>query len=90
MLTGCNNGRPYNVSLKLTGCSESEFTCDDGQCVEFSGRCDQAGFSTAEVEDSSEEFLRQLSYAMKNQLGHPKSQQAFGKKITHEFPRELA
>ena len=39
--SGCNNGRPYNVSLKLTGCKETEFTCSDGQCIEFSGRCDQ-------------------------------------------------
>ena len=31
--------------------------------------------STLDVEVRSEELLRQLSYAIKNQLGHPKTQQ---------------
>ena len=38
---GCNKGRPYNVSLKLTGCKETEFTCNDGQCIDMARRCDQ-------------------------------------------------
>ena len=29
----CFNGDPYNITLKLSGCSESEFTCNDGQCI---------------------------------------------------------
>ena len=27
--------------LKLTGCAEDEFTCDDGQCIKMERRCDQ-------------------------------------------------
>ena len=26
-------GKPYKTILKLTGCREGEFTCDDGQCI---------------------------------------------------------
>ena len=26
-------GEAYNKMLKLTGCQEQEFTCDDGQCI---------------------------------------------------------
>ena len=52
-MSGCNNGQPYNVSLKLTGCSETEFTCDDGQCIEFSGRCDQILHCRDESDESN-------------------------------------
>ena len=37
----CNRGQPYNKTLKLTGCAEDEFTCDDGQCIKMERRCDQ-------------------------------------------------
>ena len=37
----CNEGKPYNITLKLTGCKEDEFTCDDGQCVKIEKRCNQ-------------------------------------------------
>ena len=37
----CNQGRPYNTKLKLTGCDVEEFTCDDGQCITMLGRCNQ-------------------------------------------------
>ena len=40
-LTECNKGKPYNITLKLTGCADHEFTCDDGQCVDIGKRCDQ-------------------------------------------------
>ena len=26
-------GKPYRIILKLTGCREEEFTCNDGQCI---------------------------------------------------------
>ena len=37
----CFKGEPYTTWLKLTGCLEGEFTCDDGQCVSMEQRCDQ-------------------------------------------------
>ena len=37
--------RPYLTRLKLTGCREGEFTCDDGQCVSMEQRCDQVTWS---------------------------------------------
>ena len=45
MVTGddinCHKGEPYTTFLKLTGCLEGEFTCDDGACVSMEQRCDQ-------------------------------------------------
>ena len=37
----CNEGESYTLPLKLTGCQEGNFTCDDGQCVAMEERCDQ-------------------------------------------------
>ena len=37
----CGKGKPYTTFLKLTGCADDEFTCDDGQCVKMERRCDQ-------------------------------------------------
>ena len=37
----CNNGQPYNITLKLSGCADDEFTCSDGQCIKIVNRCDQ-------------------------------------------------
>ena len=36
----CGEGGSYNADLKLTGCEEDEFTCDDGQCIKMAKRCD--------------------------------------------------
>ena len=36
-----HSGKPYTTKLKLTGCSEGEFTCDDGQCIKMVERCNQ-------------------------------------------------
>ena len=41
LLLECNKGQPYNITLKLSGCSEDEFTCADGQCISINSRCDQ-------------------------------------------------
>ena len=35
----CSSGP--NVQLKLTGCQEGSFTCDNGQCIQMENRCDQ-------------------------------------------------
>ena len=37
----CHSGKPYTTKLKLTGCAEGQFTCDDGQCVKMEERCNQ-------------------------------------------------
>ena len=37
----CNEGKPYTVTLKMTGCDKGEFTCGDGKCVTMEQRCDQ-------------------------------------------------
>ena len=29
----CQKGKPYNTTLKISGCNDEEFTCDDGQCI---------------------------------------------------------
>ena len=38
-------------SLKFTTCSNDQFTCDDGQCIDIEERCDQ----TVDCEDASDE-----------------------------------
>ena len=47
----CSNGSPYVIELKLTGCGEGKFTCNDGQCVTMEQRCDQL----ANCRDKSDE-----------------------------------
>ena len=37
----CNEGKPYTTFLKLSGCAEDEFTCNDGGCIKMERRCDQ-------------------------------------------------
>merc|ERR1712004_738896 len=37
----CDEGETVTTTLKLTGCIEGQFTCDDGQCIEMERRCDQ-------------------------------------------------
>ena len=38
----CSKGQlSYDIEMKLTGCKEDEFTCDDGQCVKIEKRCNQ-------------------------------------------------
>ena len=38
---GCNGGQPYVRELKMSGCQEGSFTCNDGQCVSMDQRCNQ-------------------------------------------------
>ena len=38
---GCNDGKSFTLPLKLTGCEDGKFTCDDGQCIHMEERCDQ-------------------------------------------------
>ena len=38
---GCNGGKTYETELKMSGCQNGEFTCNDGQCVSMTERCNQ-------------------------------------------------
>ena len=46
--------------LKLTGCKEDEFTCNDGQCVKMERRCDQVTGKAPNCRDKSDENGCQL------------------------------
>ena len=37
--TDCSSRDTYNTELKMSGCSERNFTCNDGQCVSMDLRC---------------------------------------------------
>ena len=47
----CSESRTYTARLKLTGCADDEFTCDDATCVPMAVRCDAKG----DCEDRSDE-----------------------------------
>ena len=51
----CNEGKPYTTLLKLSGCAEDEFTCDDGQCIKMERRCDQVTGKEPNCRDESDE-----------------------------------
>ena len=37
----CSSGTEYVTELKMSGCKDNEFTCNDGQCVSMAERCNQ-------------------------------------------------
>merc|ERR1711989_171336 len=39
--TGCSSEESYTTELKMSGCTEGNFTCNDGQCVSMDLRCNQ-------------------------------------------------
>ena len=47
----CYKGENYTIKLKLSGCSDGEFTCSDGECISMEQRCDQL----PDCEDESDE-----------------------------------
>ena len=47
----CSEGKAYTALLKLTGCTDGEFTCDDGLCIKMEERCNQV----PDCEDKSDE-----------------------------------
>ena len=49
---GCGSGDTYETELKMSGCEEGNFTCDDGQCLSMSLRCNQF----PECRDESDEM----------------------------------
>ena len=48
---GCGFGENYTKELKMSGCTEGKFTCNDGQCVRMDQRCNQV----PDCEDESDE-----------------------------------
>ena len=52
----CYSGKVYTTDLKLTGCSDGEFTCNDGQCIKMEERCNQL----PDCRDKSDEVGCQL------------------------------
>ena len=52
----CYKGENYTIKLKLSGCQDGEFTCNDGQCISMEQRCDQL----PDCEDESDERGCQL------------------------------
>ena len=48
----CFEGKKYTLVMKLTGCYETQFTCDDGQCIKMEERCNQL----PDCEDKSDEY----------------------------------
>ena len=50
----------YTTYMKLTGCTEDEFTCDDGQCIKMKRRCDQVTGEEPDCRDKSDEKGCQL------------------------------
>jgi hypothetical protein len=62
----CSQGETYIVHLKLTGCEEGEFTCNDGQCVQMEHRCDQVPQCRDKSdEDDCEVLVLEKSYNKK-------------------------
>ena len=48
----CFGGKEYTLEMKLTGCNNTQFTCDNGQCIGMEERCDQM----PDCEDKSDEM----------------------------------
>ena len=49
---GCSTDESYTKELKMSGCQEGNFTCNDGQCVSIDLRCNQF----PECRDESDEM----------------------------------
>ena len=47
----CSEDKEYTLEMKLSGCNSTQFTCDNGQCVNMEERCDQL----PQCEDESDE-----------------------------------
>ena len=48
---GCSSKDSYTTELKMSGCTRGNFTCNNGQCVDMSKRCNQL----PHCEDTSDE-----------------------------------
>ena len=48
----CFEGKDYTIEMKLTACNDTQFTCNDGQCVKMDERCNQM----PDCKDTSDEM----------------------------------
>ena len=61
--SACSQTSPYTTILKLTGCSQDEFTCDDGSCIKMTSRCDAKNDCPDDSdEDECKTFVQNLGY----------------------------
>ena len=66
LIIECNEGA-YNITMKLSGCAEDQFTCDDGQCVSIANRCDQI-INCRDKSDETDCKLLVLDYGYNNYI----------------------
>ena len=59
----CSLKSTYTTVLKLTGCSDEEFTCDSGSCVPLSARCNGRSECLDETDEAEcKAFVQSLGY----------------------------
>ena len=59
----CSLETSYTTVLKLTGCSEEQFTCDDGSCVPMMDRCNGKRDCSDETDEAEcKAFVQSLGY----------------------------
>ena len=54
---GCSSGATYVTELKMSGCQDGNFTCNDGQCVSMDRRCNQLPDCRDESDEMNCEIL---------------------------------
>ena len=59
----CSLASSYTTRLKLTGCSEEEFTCSDGSCVHMTSRCNGKNDCSDETDEAEcKAFVQSIGY----------------------------
>ena len=59
----CSLTSSYTMVLKLTGCSEEEFTCSDGSCVHMTSRCNGKNDCSDETDEAEcKAFVQSIGY----------------------------
>ena len=59
----CSLASSYTTVLKLTGCSEEEFTCSDGSCVSMTSRCNGKNDCSDETDEAGcKAFVQSVGY----------------------------
>ena len=59
----CSLASSYTTVLKLTGCSEEEFTCSDGSCVHMTSRCNGKNDCSDDTDEAEcKAFVQSVGY----------------------------